>query len=227
MDKWVPMANIDTTDQGRTGLYERTVKWITERLKPSLNKRTHQFVNKSIEQYSEGNPRYAKMIEFEIRRRGDGAGLTQDVAEPIVWTGIKTMAALSLAAVGEYFKSRKNDPKKWGAAVRNVGIAGAVLVAANQTIELFRLIPRYTAGLQGSLEMALDRIRSLKETGVDPFNQQQSTREINTAPDVPQVTVPEEEPKTNFAYSVQKSQPIAPTSLMEQATRPPEVPGRA
>jgi hypothetical protein len=144
----------------RKGIYERTVGWITEWVKPSLHKITEDFTHQSVQELAPDNPRYAKMIEFEIRRRGDGAGLTQDVAEPLLWTGVKTGAALGVAAATESLKDGE---------FKMVGRFAALGIILNNGIELLRLVPRYRAGLQGSLEMAKDRWRSLETTGVDPF----------------------------------------------------------
>src|SRR5271168_3958121 len=132
-------------DTENTGLYERAVGWVTERTKPYLHEVTGKFVKKSVDTYAKDNPQYARMIEFEVRRRGDGAGLTQDVAEPMLWVGVKTAAALAIAAVTETIKNSK---------ARMVGFGAALGIIANNAVELFRLVPRYKAGLQGSLEMA-------------------------------------------------------------------------
>ena len=84
----------------------------------------------------------------------------------------------------------------------------ALGLALNNSIELFRLLPRYKAGLQGSLEMAKDRWDSIEKTGIDPFSQQtRETREIN------------DQPEANFTQSVQPKPPVAPTSLIEQADK--------
>ncbi len=152
----------------KAGLYERAVQWITERVKPYLHSVTEHFVKKSVNVYAKDNDHFARMIEFEVRRRGDGAGLTQDVAEPMVWVGIKTAIALPIAVLSHSLEKGKFKLIGYGAAL------GLIL---NNTVELLRVLPRYKAGLQGSLEMAKDRWKSLEETGVDPFNSQ--TREIN------------------------------------------------
>jgi len=154
----------------KTGPYERAVQWITERVKPYLHGVTERFVKKSVDKYAKGNEHYARMIEFEVRRRGDGAGLTQDVAEPLVWIGAKSALAMGIEVVMRPFRNNEKFQWKW------IGHAAAFSIIAQQAVELFRVLPRYKAGLQGSLEMAKDRWHSLEETGIDPFNSQ--TREI-------------------------------------------------
>src|SRR5579884_3089457 len=98
---------------GRSGLYERAVGWITERIKPYLHKVTQRFVDKSVDKYAPDNPQYARMIEFEVRRRGDGAGLTQDVAEPLVWIGAKSALAIAIEVVMKPFKNKEAFHWKW------------------------------------------------------------------------------------------------------------------
>ena len=155
----------------KTGLYERAVGSITEFVKPHLHKVSHEFIEKAIDENAKGKPRYAKIISFEVRRRGDGAGLTQDVAEPLLWTGIKTASALAIAAFTHRLQNK---------TFKLVGDATALGIMLNNVVEVFRLIPRYKAGLQGSLEMAKDRWESIEKQGIDPFSSQ--TRQINTDP---------------------------------------------
>jgi hypothetical protein len=162
-----------------------------------------------VDKYAKGNPRYARMISFEVRRRGDGPGITQDVAEPLVWIGIKTAAAGVIAIITESIKKSREHGRSM---IQMVGLSTAIGILLNNLVELFRLLPRYTAGLQGSLEMAKDRWESLEQNGVDPFNQQ--TREINPST--------KSNANLSFAQPVEKKPAIAPTSLMEQASRPPE-----
>ncbi len=192
-------------EKEKTGLYERAVQTITEHVKPYLHEVTGKFVNKSIQTYAKDNPRYARMIEFEIRRRGDGAGLTQDVAEPLIWIGVKSAAALAIQVAAESIKDKK---VKW------IGRISAFGILANQGIELFRVLPRYKAGLQGSLEMAKDRWRSIEETGVDPFSSQ--TRQINKSPKITQTL--ENEVEKPFSQTV-KSRAITPDAVMEHKAR--------
>ena len=182
-------------DSSKAGLYERTLRKITEWVKPHLHQKTKEFVKRAVEENAPDNPHFARMIEFEVRRRGDGAGMTQDVAEPLLWTGIKTAAAVSIAVLGETINHGK---------FKLIGRASALGILLNNAVELFRLVPRYTAGLQGSLEMAKDRWHSIETTGVDPFNQQ--SREINKE-------------KTAFAQTVQPKAAIIPTTLIEQADK--------
>jgi|GEM_PF-3654116 len=144
-----------------TGLYERTVGRITDAVKPYLHQKTKDFVEKSVEKHAADNPRLARMIEFEVKRRGDGAGLTQDVSEPILWIGIKTIAALAIGVLGESINNR---------GFKLIGRVTALTTMLNNGVEIFRVVPRYVAGLQGSLEMAKDRWRAIEETGVDPFD---------------------------------------------------------
>lgn len=151
----------------RTGYYERAVDWVTARVKSHLHDRTEGFIEKSIEKYARGNPRYANIIAFEVKRRGDGAGITQDVAEPLVWTFVKTTVALAIIPLTEALKAKKVT-KMFGYAVGVTALASAV----NNMFELFRLKLRFTAGLQGSRQMALDRIDAIEKTGIDPFGQQ-------------------------------------------------------
>ena len=181
-----------------TGLYEKTVSRITEWAKPHLHARMQRFIDKSVDKYAKDNPRFARMIEFEVRRRGDGAGLTQDVAEPILWTSLKTLAAISVAVLGHSIQHGK---------FKLIGYASALGIVLNNAVDLLRVVPRYTAGLQGSLEMAKDRWESIEETGIDPFNQQ--SREINK----PVSTPPDAELAKRFTDA------ITPTSLIEQATK--------
>jgi len=189
----------------KTGIYENTVQRITESVKPRLHKITQDFVDKSVEKHAPDNPRFAKMIEFEVRRRGDGAGMTQDVAEPMLWAGIKTAAAVPIAMLAHYVEKGK---------FKFIGYGAAVGLVLNNGIELLRLLPRYKAGLQGSLEMAKDRWESLQETGVDPFNNQLRPREINKG----------DTKEPEFTKSVQKKLPVAPASLLEKAEKSKEQP---
>lgn len=185
----------------RTGLYERAVSFTTNLVKPHLRKVTEGFVDKSVEKYARDNPHYASMIEFEVRRRGDGAGLTQDVAEPAIWIGVKTAAALAIAAAAESAKNR---------TLKMVGWVSSLTIVANQFVEAFRLLPRYRAGLQGSLEMAKDRWQAIEETGVDPFSRQSGQREQHDTGK-----------ERSFAHEGLKHADILPTSLGEQASREP------
>jgi hypothetical protein len=197
------MENENKPVDSHVGLYESAVNKITESVKPHLHNVTQEFVAKSVEKYAHGNPRYARMIEFEVRRRGDGAGLTQDVAEPVVWTGIMTVVAAATTLVTKKLENTKFKLLGYGAAIA----AGSA--AFSQIFQLARLVPRYKAGLQGSLEMAKDRWRSIEETGVDPFNNQQSPREIN----------PGGKPEAEFTQAVKPRAPVMPTSLTEQASK--------
>jgi hypothetical protein len=192
------MSAENDSEPAKTGFYERSVQKITEWAKPYLHRVTQRFVAKSVDTYAKDNPRFARMIEFEVRRRGDGAGLTQDVAEPLLWVGVKTSAAVAIAVLTKSLENGK---------LKLVGYATAVGLVLNNAVELLRLVPRYKAGLQGSLEMAKDRWKSIEETGVDPFNQQ--SREINVA----------DTSKPHFAQTVQKKSPVASVSLMEQAQK--------
>jgi len=184
----------------KAGLYERSVQSITEWAKPYLHQVSQRFVEKSVDEYARDNPRFARMIEFEVRRRGDGAGLTQDVAEPLVWIGIKTVAAVAIAALTHSLEKQK---------FKMIGYGSALGLVLNNAVELFRLVPRYKAGLQGSLEMAKDRELAVEKTGIDPFNNQQRPREINKGDTL--------EPQ--FTQVVQKQSPIASTSFTEMADR--------
>lgn len=178
----------DEDNSGQRGLYEKAVQKITYWVKPHLHHTSEKFVSRSVAHYAPDNPRFARMIEFEIRRRGDGAGLTQDVAEPLLWTGIKTAAALAIATATHSVQNK---------GFKMIGYATALGLVLNNAVELARLKPRYVAGLQGSLEMAKDRWHSIEETGVDPFNQQ--NREINLPPGE----------KPGFVHKVQKRTPGA------------------
>lgn len=191
----------------KAGLYERCVHKITEWTKPNLHRITEEFVDKSVETYAKDKPRLARMIEFEVRRRGDGAGLTQDVAEPLLWTSVKTVAAIGVAIVSESIKSTRLRSLRW------IGEAAALGIILNNAVDLFRLIPRYRAGLQGSLEMAKDRWRSLEETGVDPFDNRQG-REIHKAPPLqtPETTIiPAPTDTKKWVENIGKGEESAPT----------------
>lgn len=200
------MADDTPKELGRTGLYERAVNWVTTLVKPHLHGTSERFVNKAVDKYAKDKPHFARMIEFEVRRRGDGAGLTQDVAEPLVWIGVKTALAIAVEVIMKPFKSGKDLKWKW------IGHAAALGIMLQQAVELFRLLPRYKAGLQGSLEMAKDRWRSIEETGIDPFNNQQSPREINKGEvisDHLKIT-----PSTSFTQTV-PSKIITPGAILE------------
>jgi hypothetical protein len=196
----------DTKEDGRTGPYERLVGWITDKVKPYLHDTTDKFVRKSVDRYAKDNPHYARMIEFEIRRRGDGAGLTQDVAEPLVWIGAKSGLAIAIEVVMRPFKNKEAFKWKW------IGHATALSIVAQQGVELLRVLPRYKAGLQGSLEMAKDRWRALQETGVDPFSNQ--TREINKPERKATHVHLNEVPEAQFTRSLRKGV-IAPEAISE------------
>ena len=105
---------------------------------------------------------------------------------------MKTTAALGIAALGESLKDKR---------FKVVSYATALGIVLNNAVELFRLVPRYKAGLQGSLEMAKDRWKSIEETGIDPFNQQ--AREIND----------------HSAQKAHFTQKISPATLAEQAEK--------
>lgn len=205
------MAEDAPKELGRTGLYERAVNWVTALVKPYLHRTSERFVNKAVDKYAKEKPHFARMIEFEVRRRGDGAGLTQDVAEPLVWIGVKTALAIAVEVIMKPFKSGKDLKWKW------IGHAAALGIMLQQAVELFRLLPRYKAGLQGSLEMAKDRWRSIEETGIDPFNNQQSPREINKREVVTETS--SITPSANFAKTV-PSKVITPTAILENKARP-------
>ena len=74
---------------------------------------------------------------------------------------LKTISALAVAAISESLKDNK---------IKMVGKVTALAIILNNIVDLFRTVPRYIAGLQGSLEMAKERQRSIKETGIDPFD---------------------------------------------------------
>lgn len=170
------MPENKNTEQEK-GWYERTVDKITAATKPYLHAKSQKFIESAIEQHAPDNPRLARMIEFEVKRRGDGAGLTQDVSEPLLWIGVKTAAALGVAVLTETLNKGK---------FKIIGYASALGIMLNNGVELFRLVPRYVAGLQGSLQMAMDRWKAIEETGVDPFIQGGSSgkREITKPIDV-------------------------------------------
>ncbi|HEU5047463.1 MAG TPA: hypothetical protein VFT64_06425 [Rickettsiales bacterium] len=201
------MPDNDNDKPHHTGLYERAVGATTDLVKPRLHKVTEDFVDKSVDKYAKDNPHYASMIEFEVRRRGDGAGLTQDVAEPAIWIGVKTAAALAIAAAAESVKNK---------TLKMVGWVSSLTIIANQMVEAFRLLPRYRAGLQGSLEMAKDRWKAIEETGVDPFSKQSGPKEQHGA-DAQQ----DEAGQKNFAHDGLKRGAVSPTTLSEQAEREP------
>lgn len=159
-----------TEEQHHAGLYERAVQKITEWVKPYLHRRTEAFVAKSIDEHAKDNPRFAHIIAFEVKRRGDGAGLTQDVAEPLLWTAIKTAVAVPIAILAHSVQERK---------FKLIGYGTALGILLNNAIETLRVIPRFTAGLQGSLEMAKDRQRAIEATGIDPFQSREGPRELN------------------------------------------------
>lgn len=172
----------------KEGLYEKAVRKTTEWIKPNLHKITEDFVEKSVETHAKDKPRFARMIEFEVRRRGDGAGLTQDVAEPLLWAGIKTTAALVI----HFFTHRLKN-----STYRIAGDVAALGLLLNNGVELLRLIPRYKAGLQGSLEMAKDRWEEMEKTGVDPFDNR-AGREIHKL-------IPPQVAETNWKQQVAES----------------------
>ena len=187
-------------EKDKTGPYESAVQFVTEKVKPHLRHSTDKFVRKSIESYAKDNPRFAKMIEFEVVRRGNGAGLTQDVAEPLIWIGVKSAAALAIQIVAESFKNNK---------IKLIGRVSAFTVLANQAVDLFRLMPRYKAGLQGSLEMAKERWWATQATGVDPFSNQ--TAQLAALPE----SLPTEDTaKKAFMQRVEKSS-LAPSDILD------------
>jgi len=157
----------------KSDFYGKAVQRITRALEPYLHRRTDQFVQDAQETYAKDDPRYAKIIEFEVKRRGYGAGMTQDVAEPLFWTGIKTIGAIGVAAITESVKNKD---------IRTGGRFAMLGILLNNTVDLLRLIPRYEAGLQGSLEMARDRQRSIEATGIDPFDRSGNTPVTPPAP---------------------------------------------
>ena len=191
-------------EEHHPGLYERAVQKVTEWVKPSLHRRTQAFVAKAVEDNAKDNPRFARIIAFEVKRCGDGAGLTQDVAEPLLWTGIKAAVAVPIAVLARYVDHGKEHGK-----FKMIGYGAALGLLLNNAIEALRVIPRYTAGLQGSLEMAKDRERAIHETGIDPFNNRESPREIN---------VHHKEADFQFTQTVQKN----PLSLLSHLPNRPK-----
>jgi hypothetical protein len=144
----------------KTGFYGQAVQRIMLWLEPYLHRRTDRFIKDAIETHAKDDQRFASIIKFEVKRRGHGAGMTQDVAEPLFWTAVKTVSALGVAAVTESLKDKQ---------IKMAGRFTILGILLNNMVDLFRLIPRFDAGLQGSLEMAKERQRAILETGEDPF----------------------------------------------------------
>ena len=195
----------------KLGWYSSAVQWVTERAKPNLHARTDKFIENAIEKHGEGNPKFEEIIRFEVKRRGYGAGLTQDVGEPVVATVVNTTYAIGVATVA---KSLGEEQKSF----KSIGYLAALTIAANQAFNLIRALPRFTAGLQGSLEMATDRIKSIKETGIDPFSKQQAAKEpVTVTPETPDYLPVEKQ----FSAHLQARDPntISPTSLMDRASQ--------
>lgn len=188
--------------------YERMVNGITEWAKPYLDKRTDDFIKKSIEKYAKDDETLAQMIEFEVNRRRN-TGIPQDVTEPLLWTGIKTLAALGIAGVAETLKDGK---------LKNVGRISALTIILNNGVELFRLVNRYESGLGGGVITAQERNRALKETGIDPFGQ--GGRLAHKAKD----SAEERGDKIELSDSSGKWVAANPSkNLLEMAVKPPEL----
>ena len=188
-----------------TGLYEKAVNAITHLTKPSLHKVTDDYIDKMIDENAKGKPEYARIIDFEVRRRGDGAGITQDVSEPLLWTGIKTGAALAIAGFTHRMQNKK---------FRLIGDATALGIMLNNVVELCRLLPRYKAGLQGSFEMAKDRWEDIERTGRDPFHSQ-----IHALP--PQMPKPDYVPSGEGTLSWEERHNVREASKEAQPQLPP------
>ncbi|MEI7670180.1 MAG: hypothetical protein WCJ33_08870 [Pseudomonadota bacterium] len=203
----------------KLGIYETCVKWVTAKVKPHLHKITDDFASQAVEDYKK-NPEnsnedikvFSEISKFEIQRRGYGPGITQDVAEPIVATVVNIGYAAIILTITE---SLKNKTLKMIGGIATFGLV------ANQLFNLFRTIPRYIAGLQGSLEMAFDRCNSIKYKGFDPLAKQ-SERKIEENPEKEDISPNESANSSNISNkTAQFKRPEAPTSLMDRASSKP------
>jgi hypothetical protein len=149
--------------------YRSVVTAVNTAVQPVLYRITENYLQDAITRnHAETNPRLKQFLTFEIERRGYGAGQTQDVAEPIVWQGIKMAAALSLPPITKALEHAIDGTHSTQAAWISKGVAAGIIV--KESLDFFRLIGRYTSGLQGSEQMALKREQEVLKTGKDPFS---------------------------------------------------------
>ena len=121
---------------------------------------SERFIEDAIERNNaQDNPRLQKLLNFEIKRRADGVGPTQDVAEPAFWQGVKIVAALGLPFVTKKVEDRLDSKNHIGFKL-SLGAAAAIII--KESVEFLRLTNRYIAGLQGSEKMALDREKAIQ-----------------------------------------------------------------
>lgn len=212
----------------RTGLYDKAVQWLTKKVEFPLHDLTERTVKELVAEHAPNDPEYARRIAFEVKRRGDGAGMTQDVSEPAIWALIKIAVALATATATSFVK---NKTLKW------VGWVAAAPIIINQGVDLVRLLPRYRAGLFSSFLMAQARQKSIDEGHGDPFVQasrqtavdKHVEAQLSAHPSaVPQIT--SEGGNKNIPFSERYAKgpsDISPTTLLQQAEREPVVTGRS
>jgi hypothetical protein len=148
--------------------YRVAVAQVNHIIQPTLFSLTDHYIQDAIvRHHAENNPRLQHLLRFEIERRGYGAGQTQDVAEPIVWQGIKIAAALSLPPITKALEQIIDGGHSSQLSLLSKGAAAGIIL--KESLDFFRLVGRYTSGLQGSEQMALIREHAIIKTGVDPF----------------------------------------------------------
>lgn len=213
----------------KLGLYNSAVQWIMERVNPYLDKVTSDFVDRSVEEHArnpaksqQDNDRAERILSFEIKRR-QGPGTTQDVVEALLAAAVKIFYSIPVAIAGELLK------KKPGETVNPTKLftrATAFTIAANGLFDMWRTVPRFIAGLQGSEYAGLKRIESIEKTGVDPFSQQQK-REITKLGDITLEKEFSQVAETSLQApdamlaseleQIRKKYNLSPTSLMDRS----------
>ena len=149
--------------------YRWAVEGVNTLVQPVLHQIAEHYIQDTIHHHhAENNPRLQHLLRFEIERRAYGPGQTQDVAEPIVWQGIKIAAALSLPPLTKALEQTIDSPHSVQLQWLSNGACAAIIV--KESLDFFRLVGRYSAGLQGSSQMALKREEAIERTGVDPFS---------------------------------------------------------
>lgn len=208
--------------------YRWTVGKITDAINPALRRITEKFLADAIERNNaQDNPRLQKLLKFEIERRAYGPGQTQDVAEPALWQGVKIAAALVLPVFTKGIEDKIDKGHKYHLTKLSLGAAAVVLI--KESIEYLRLTNRFVAGLQGSEKMALDRERTIVETGFDPFSASIGAPKKPNEDNGPktETQTPRPSPKMGSSEKLQQeaatrqhsTRTVTPTPLLDRAVR--------
>ena len=122
-------------------------KWVNSELDTLTEKRVNEYTvryGKTVPE--EQRPELASRIRREVMRRSS-MGRELDIYEPLRWTGVSAMLTV-LGGVGLKYTADKSFSR--GALYMLIATT-----ALNSVIQLVRLVPRFEAGLQGGLDVAL------------------------------------------------------------------------